>query len=478
MAYTNDNLNSEELAELYNSSAKNIMFPENPVGNFIYQMYGHLEEDNLLFKSANANNIFLCDDTDLSKIGERYGIIKPTEYTNFEYRLLIALGTFPVVYKAIMEKVLKNLFHDEVTNTEDMYISTSSSNFKYSSIDKTNSRMSNKDSLKDVMSTKTENFIIFLPDSVDKTSLCNVLKDLDLPYVVDGGCSDPVIDIILLPTTEDYYNYVFYPDNIYDVSNLDDNYSIELGSPDSTKLNIVDGSLVIDVDTYNRVNLINNHQFFVTGEYSGIVFKKLSPILDNKYLEFTGRTQYINTNHIPSTSTEIEISFEYTGTANSYWRIMFGTGNISIWGVQSQSQRYGGQYMTPTGSDNLVDNISLNAKHKIKLKKENNNANIYFNDTLVSSRSDTTNPSQYPIFIGNRNNNGNPVNSQYWEGKIYRFKVWENSELFMDLYPINENETITISSGTFTATSSGFINLMNGELFYNKGSGNLTVGYK
>lgn len=203
-----------------------------------------------------------------------------------------------------------------------------------------------------------------------------------------------------------------------------------------------------------------------------------SPILQNKYLDFTGRTQYLNTNYVPTNNTEIEVSFEYNGTAESYWRIMFGTGNISVWGVQGQPQRYGGQYSTPSGSDNIVDNISLNTKHKINLKKENGNANIYFNDILVSSRNDTTNPSTYPFFIGNRNNAGSPVGNQYWEGKIYRFKVWENSVLVMDLYPIEANETIVIESGSFTATSTGFINLLNGDLFYNNGSGSLNIGHK
>lgn len=284
MAYTNDNLNSEELAELYNSEAKNIMFPENPVGNFIYQMHGHTSDDELLFKMANANNIFMCDDIHLSKIGGRYGIIKPDDFTNLEYRLLIALSTFPVGFKAIMEKVLRFLFFDSVTNVNDIYIGESVDNFKFSSMNKNNNLMSDQNTLNDLMSTKTDTFVIFVPDSVDKTSLCNVLTYLDLPYTVDGGCSSPVIDVILLPSTEDYYNYVFRPDVIYDVTNFDDNYSIEIGSPDISKLIINNGELVIDSDSYNRIVLLNNTQFYVNGEHQGVILKNNINIINDYIL--------------------------------------------------------------------------------------------------------------------------------------------------------------------------------------------------
>ncbi|MGL6298646.1 MAG: hypothetical protein ACRC1M_05695 [Methanobacteriaceae archaeon] len=272
MAYSDDNLNSEELAELYNSGAKNLMFPENPVGNFVYHMYAHTKEDNLLFKMMNSNNIFLCDDSNLSKIGERYGITKPSDYTNLEYRILIAFETYPVIDNNVMENVLRKLFFDSIDNQEDIFISTNFCNFKFSNMDKNNSIMSNQDKINDLMTYESDKFAIFCPDTVDKTALCNVLEYLDLPYIVYGGCNNLPIDIIVLETVDTFYNYVFSVDIIYDTQNFTDNYSIELGSPDLTKLIINNGNLTINTDSYNRVNLINNHQFYVNGEHSGVVY--------------------------------------------------------------------------------------------------------------------------------------------------------------------------------------------------------------
>lgn len=409
----------------------------------------------------------------LNLLGECYKIFRyPNESNNdFRARILSIIDNDGGIssLKNIISKILridKNLV--EVIENEMSYFTVG---------DVLDSRIESVNS-KPLISRITnieQQLVVNIPQGYDTSILEDSLKNCvlaDVKILINPNQtptpSTPIISVTNITSDSVIVSFSSTNTNSYDIY-LND---VLIANTTNTSYNLTDlsASTTYTVKIVAKCNgTAENTKTFTTSD---------NQILDNKYLEFIGRTQYINTNHIPSINTEIEISFEYTGTANSYWKIMFGTGNLSVWGVQSQPQRYGGQYFTPSGSDNIVDNISLNSKHKINFKKENNNANIYFNDILVSSRNDITTPSTYPVFIGNRNINGTPVSSQYWEGRIYRFKVWQNSELVMDLYPIEANETITIDSETFTATSNGFINLINGDLFYNKGSGNLNIGYK
>lgn len=193
-----------------------------------------------------------------------------------------------------------------------------------------------------------------------------------------------------------------------------------------------------------------------------------------EWLESSG-TQYINTGVYVNPDYSIEVTFVMT-QRNATWDTLFGTRN-------SQQSRFTARWAnSATGKlgvhrsnakttnyesyddANATKTMVTDTWHTIKLAKRE----YTFDGALRKTFSATTSTTSfsYPIFLFALCNAGSPADYGYF--RIKSARMWNSSnELIRDFIPVIDKEGVAC-----------MYDKVNGEFYYNKGTGSFKVGYK
>ena len=182
------------------------------------------------------------------------------------------------------------------------------------------------------------------------------------------------------------------------------------------------------------------------------------------YIESTG-TQYIDTGYKPTNLTEIEISFYLNGvaveTSSSQQLCLFGCYDNNNWwllGNYKVADDMFGEFIWAGGKASA--NLLGYSKQKISF------INGIYTDSSGNTKTvniSTSKTSQQNLYIMARNKNGNA--EQYFNGKIYTFKMWESNVLIRNYIPCkNANNEI------------GLYDLITNTFYGNSGTGTFVAG--
>lgn len=184
------------------------------------------------------------------------------------------------------------------------------------------------------------------------------------------------------------------------------------------------------------------------------LFKKQEmPYTKIKYIESTG-TQYIDTKYICGNDVRIETEFEYL-QIDSVFRCIYGKQTrtaaedaITV----SQAVNYTVQAYWRT---NLTP-FTLEKDRRYKMLQGQNA--LVLDGVDYGGWSSSITKSQLTMYLMARNNNGSAGN--FFKGRIYGFKIYENDILAMDLIPVLDSSKVPC-----------FYDKISNELLYNKGTG-------
>lgn len=181
-----------------------------------------------------------------------------------------------------------------------------------------------------------------------------------------------------------------------------------------------------------------------------------------EYLESTG-TQYIDTGVLPTTYTQIEITYSNFSSANSK---LFGrrrAENVYNFFVYSTSN---GKYGVAYGSQYSETSVSVDSnKHTLRYNVIENSLSCFYLDNILLKQYavETIGGGLYPIVFFAFNRNGTIDYSNY---KAYSFKITESGvdiHNYVPCYRKSDNEP-------------GMYDLVSGQFFTNQGSGEFIVG--
>lgn len=156
------------------------------------------------------------------------------------------------------------------------------------------------------------------------------------------------------------------------------------------------------------------------------IYRLYSPI---EYLNFTGTsTQLINTGYKPNNNTTVEVKTNVTGTGKWLYggrentsKNIYGlyiTGGTNLW------------YQYSVGGSSAATPDLVNTDRIIKTDK-----NVLYVDGVAKQTKDTaTFQSSVNMYIGTINTSGS-LDTRYFTGKIYYFKIWEDGTLVRSYIP-------------------------------------------
>ncbi len=184
------------------------------------------------------------------------------------------------------------------------------------------------------------------------------------------------------------------------------------------------------------------------------LFKKQEmPYTKIKYIESTG-TQYIDTKYICGNDVRIETEFEYL-QIDSVFRCVYGKQTktaaedaITVsQAVNYKVQAYWKTNLTP---------FTLEKDRKYKMLQSQNA--LVLDGVDYGGWSSSVTKSKLTMYLMARNNNG--VAGNFFKGRIYGFKIYENNILVLNLIPVLDDNKVPC-----------FYDKISNELLYNKGTG-------
>lgn len=193
-----------------------------------------------------------------------------------------------------------------------------------------------------------------------------------------------------------------------------------------------------------------------------------------EYLESSG-AQYINTGVLVNPDYSIEVTFVMTQTKTT-WDTLFGTRNsnkarfTARWANTATGKLGVHRSKAKTTAYEYYDDANATKPkvtdtwHTIKLAKRE----YTFDGELRKTFSATTSTTAfaYPIYLFALCNAGSPADYGYF--RIKSAKMWNSAdELIRDFIPVIDKEG-----------KAAMYDKVNGEFYYNKGTGSFKVGYK
>ena len=193
-----------------------------------------------------------------------------------------------------------------------------------------------------------------------------------------------------------------------------------------------------------------------------------------EYLESNG-TQYINTGVYVTPDYSVEVTFVMTQRKTT-WDTLFGTrsGNTARFTARwanSATGKLGVHRSKAKGTSyesyddaNATKTAVTDTWHTIKLAKREYSFDGQLRKTFSAATSTATFP--YPIYLFALCNAGSPADYGYF--RIQKARMWDsNDNLIRDFIPVIDKEGIAC-----------MYDKVNGEFYYNKGTGSFKAGYK
>ena len=193
-----------------------------------------------------------------------------------------------------------------------------------------------------------------------------------------------------------------------------------------------------------------------------------------EYLESSGK-QYINTGVYVNPDYSIEVTFVMT-QRNATWDTLFGTRNsnqsrfTARWANSATGKLGVHRSKAKTTNYESIDDANATKTmvtdtwHTIKLAKREYTFDGVLRKTFSATTSTATFP--YPIYLFALCNAGSPADYGYF--RIKSAKMWNSAdELIRDFIPVIDKEG-----------KAAMYDKVNGEFYYNKGTGSFKVGYK
>ena len=193
-----------------------------------------------------------------------------------------------------------------------------------------------------------------------------------------------------------------------------------------------------------------------------------------EYLESKGK-QYINTGVYVNPDYSIEVTFVMS-QRNATWDTLFGTRNSSQarftarWANSATGKLGVHRSNAKTTNYEFIDDANATKTmvtdtwHTIKLAKREYIFDGALRKTFSATTSTTSFP--YPIYLFALCNAGSPADYGYF--RIKSAKMWNSAdELIRDFIPVIDKEG-----------KAAMYDKVNGEFYYNKGTGSFKVGYK
>lgn len=193
-----------------------------------------------------------------------------------------------------------------------------------------------------------------------------------------------------------------------------------------------------------------------------------------EYLESSGK-QYINTGVLVNPDYSVEVTFVMS-QRNATWDTLFGTRNsnqarfTARWANSATGKLGVHRSKAKTTAyesyddANAIKTMVTDTWHTIKLAKRE----YTFDGALRKTFSATTSTTSfsYPIFLFALCNAGSPADYGYF--RIKSARMWNSSdELIRDFIPVIDKEGVAC-----------MYDKVNGEFYYNKGTGSFKAGYK
>lgn len=193
-----------------------------------------------------------------------------------------------------------------------------------------------------------------------------------------------------------------------------------------------------------------------------------------EYLESSGK-QYINTGVLVNPDYSVEVTFVMT-QRNATWDTLFGTRNSSQarftarWANSATGKLGVHRSKAKTTNYESIDDANATKTmvtdtwHTIKLAKREYTFDGALRKTFSATTSTATFP--YPIYLFALCNAGSPADYGYF--RIKSAKMWNSAdELIRDFIPVIDKEG-----------KAAMYDKVNGEFYYNKGTGSFKAGYK
>ena len=193
---------------------------------------------------------------------------------------------------------------------------------------------------------------------------------------------------------------------------------------------------------------------------SKLVYKEKEPIFVD-YIEFDGNS-YIDSEYCPSSETEVEVTIEPNSEVG-ICVLGVGTSNNKFSSYLTGYYRFGDTYNS--GAD--ISDVQRDYKRQtIYQDKTGVTLNGVHSPYVAEPTAFTAveHPS-YSIYIGSRNDNGNPTTLAKYIGRMYDIYVYENGTLVRHYKPCINPVGVACMYDTFTK-----------KYYYNKGTGKLTAG--
>jgi len=181
-----------------------------------------------------------------------------------------------------------------------------------------------------------------------------------------------------------------------------------------------------------------------------------------EYIEGTG-TQYIKTDYIPTSSTSLSLQFMATSTSTSYnWSQI--TGEKTSYHSSSSLQLAfctGGNYPNILGLDygEATDSIAVAIDRNVKAEVKMTPDNWIINNTTVVPHTYSLSGVGLPLWIFDCNNNNR--GEFPFTGRLYSYKIYENTELVHTFMPCYRKSDNTI----------GLYDTIEGKFYTNAGTG-------
>lgn len=179
--------------------------------------------------------------------------------------------------------------------------------------------------------------------------------------------------------------------------------------------------------------------------------------------------QWINTNYIPSQGIEYEIDFTLftseTSANNSY---IMGTNCFGLEGHWNNNSNNALIYFNA----NYTFTMTRNERHKVAVKKQNDNYNFYLDNVLQTTFTELTiTPTRNMyLFALNAYDSGRAAYASY--SRIYKYKIWDNGTLLYHFVPVPKGLLI----GNFVVPSNGMFDIVEQKFYGNEGTGDFAIG--
>lgn len=189
-------------------------------------------------------------------------------------------------------------------------------------------------------------------------------------------------------------------------------------------------------------------------------------VTECNYLESTG-IQYIDTGIIPNTSTTFEISAEATTPTIQEDACLFGsrtnygTNEYVLWDCHYTENV---SHICAFVTRNFGSTPRLTLTNKQNVFKYDGTA-FYINSVKQLDKTNDMTTAQYSMYLFGMNQDGK-LESRAYKGKVYYFKIWQNSKLIRHFVPVIDGNGVAC---LYDVVSQGF--------FYNKGSGSFLTNF-